>query len=212
MREPLRYRIKVCGLTTPIQAAVASSLGVDAIGLVFYPRSKRYVSVEQALEIRRALPPFVAAVALFVDPDPADVEAVITTVRPDLLQFHGQESAAFCAAFARPYLKAISMLDGTDPRFEMDAHPDAQGFLLDSHGQGKMGGSGVGFDWRGIPEGLPRPWLLAGGLGPDNVAGALRATLPFGVDVSSGVEDAPGSKNPELIKRFVLAVRQAELE
>lgn len=208
----MRYRIKICGLTDPGQAVVAAEAGADAIGLVFYARSRRAVGVEQAAAIAAVLPPFVAAVGLFVDPAPEEVERVLRGCPLDVLQFHGQEDAAFCERFGQRYMKAIAMGDGTDPRKEMDAHPAARGFLLDSHVSGKMGGSGQRFDWSRIPGPLERPWLLAGGLDAGNVAEALAVTQPFGVDVSSGVESAPGRKDPRLVREFVNRVRQVERE
>ena len=208
----MRYRIKICGLTDPGQALAATSAGADAIGLVFFARSRRAVSVEQGAAVAAVMPPFVATVGLFVDPDAVEVERVLTGCRLDFLQFHGAESAAFCRGFGLPYLKAIAMGEGCDPRPEMDAHPEARGFLLDSHAGGMMGGSGQAFDWHRIPDALERPWLLAGGLNPGNVGQALLQTCPYGVDVSSGVESAPGQKDPRLVRDFVDAVRQVERE
>ncbi|TVP81479.1 phosphoribosylanthranilate isomerase [Thioalkalivibrio sp.] len=208
----MRYRIKICGLTDAGQALTAARAGADAIGLVFYARSRRAVGIEQAAAIAAALPPFVATVGLFVDPAVGEVETVLDRCRLDFLQFHGAETAAFCAGFGLPYLKAIAMGGGRDPRPEMDAHPQARGFLLDSHADGKMGGSGQAFDWRSIPGPLERPWLLAGGLDARNVRQALALACPYGVDVSSGVESTPGQKDPRLVRDFVESVRQVERE
>ncbi|AGA32893.1 Phosphoribosylanthranilate isomerase [Thioalkalivibrio nitratireducens DSM 14787] len=208
----MRYRIKICGLTDLSQALNAAASGADAIGLVFYSRSRRAVTLEQARAIVSVLPPFVASVALFVDPANADVEAVLKTVHPDFLQFHGDEPARFCESFGVPYLKAVAMAEHADPRPVMDAHPRARGFLLDSHGNGKIGGSGERFDWASIPAALERPWLLAGGLDAGNVGAALAQTDPYGVDVSSGVESAPGQKDAARVREFVQSVRQVERE
>jgi phosphoribosylanthranilate isomerase len=209
----MRYRIKICGITSAEQAAMVSAAGADAIGLVFLERSRRAITPQAAADIVAALPPFVATVGLFVDPHPEEVHAALDRVRLDCLQFHGDESPAFCAGFGVPYLRAIAMGDGrTDPRPVMDAHRDARGFLLDSHAAGKMGGTGQAFDWSAIPASLGRPWLLAGGLDPGNVAAALRQTQPYGVDVSSGVECAPGMKDAGLVRQFVRAVREQERE
>ncbi|WP_018861472.1 MULTISPECIES: phosphoribosylanthranilate isomerase [unclassified Thioalkalivibrio] len=207
----MRYRVKICGITTPEQAEAAARAGADAIGLVFHPPSRRYVESDQAAEIAAALPPFVTTVGLFVDPDPAHVEQVLAGVRLDCLQFHGHESAAECTRFGYPYLRAVSMNEGGDPRPVMDAHPQAQGFLLDSHGAGRSGGSGHRFDWDTVPEALDRPWLLAGGLDEDSVREALEHLRPYGVDVSSGVESAPGIKDARRMEAFVKAVRQCEV-
>jgi phosphoribosylanthranilate isomerase len=208
----MRYRIKICGLTDPGQAVTAAEAGADAIGLVFHARSPRAVGLEQAALIAAAVPPFVAVVGLFVDPAPEEVERVLRGCHLDFLQFHGSEDASLCGRFGVRYLKAIAMGDGADPRKKMDAHPEARGFLLDSHASGSMGGSGKRFDWSLIQGPLERPWLLAGGLDAGNVADALAVTRPFGVDVSSGVESAPGRKDPRLVREFVNMVRQVERE
>lgn len=207
----MRYRIKICGVTTPEQARAAAEAGADAVGLVFHPASRRCVGAEQAAGIAAALPPLVSAVGLFVDPDPRRVEEVLDVVPLDCLQFHGNEEAADCTRFGRPYLKAVAMAGDADPRRAMDAHPQARGFLLDSHGGGRTGGTGHRFDWWRIPADLPRPWLLAGGLDPESVQTALNVTRPWGVDVSSGVESAPGIKEPERMRAFVRAVRRNEV-
>ncbi|WP_018873570.1 phosphoribosylanthranilate isomerase [Thioalkalivibrio sp. ALJ16] len=208
----MRYRVKICGVTTPEQACAAAAAGADAIGLVFHAPSRRCVDPEQAASIAAALPPFVTTVGLFVDPDASRVESVLGRVALDCLQFHGEESAAFCAGFGRPYLKAIAMGAGADPRREMDRYPGAQGFLLDSHGGAQSGGSGHRFDWQRVPADLGRPWLLAGGLDAASVRGALEHLRPYGVDVSSGVESAPGIKDARRMRAFVQAVRQCEVE
>ncbi|MGM0553616.1 MAG: phosphoribosylanthranilate isomerase [Pseudomonadota bacterium] len=208
----MRYRVKICGVTTPEQGRAAAVAGADAIGLVFHPPSRRFVEPQQAAAIVAALPPFVTTVGLFVDPQPARVEAILGMVNLDCLQFHGREAAPDCVQFGRPYLKAIAMGDGQDPRPVMDAHPQAQGFLLDSHGGSRDGGSGHRFDWQTVPDALERPWLLAGGLDAESVRGALHELRPYGVDVSSGVESAPGVKDARRMQAFVRAVRQCEVE
>ena len=208
----MRYRVKICGVTTPEQARAAAQAGADAIGLVFHAPSRRVVEPARAAAIVAALPPFVTTVGLFVDPEPSRVEQVLQTVGLDCLQFHGHETAPSCARFGRPYLKAIAMGEGQDPRPVMDAHADAQGFLLDSHGGGRSGGSGHRFDWQRVPDALERPWLLAGGLDADSVREALEHLRPYGVDVSSGVESAPGIKDARRMRAFVQAVRQCEVE
>jgi phosphoribosylanthranilate isomerase len=210
-RLPRRTRIKFCGLTRLEDVAVACALGVDAVGFVFAERSKRRVSPAQAAPLRDALDPFVASVALFMDNDAATVREVIDTVRPTLLQFHGDEADAFCASFGLPYLKAVAM-GGDDARADDlgERFPRATGFLFDSHAAGQAGGSGHAFDWSRIPRDCPRPWLLAGGLHPDNVFDAIRATQCWGVDVSSGIESAPGEKDAAKMQRFVEEVRRAD--
>lgn len=210
-RHPLRTRIKCCGMTRIEDALTAAALGVDAIGLIFAARSKRRIDARQAAAIRDALPPFVDAVALFMDNPAEEVRATIDAVRPDLLQFHGGEDDAFCAAFGLPYLKAVAM-GGDDARADDlgERYPRATGFLFDSHAAGQAGGSGHAFDWSRIPRDCPRPWLLAGGLHPDNVFDAIRATQCWGVDVSSGIESAPGEKDAAKMRRFVEEARRAD--
>jgi phosphoribosylanthranilate isomerase len=210
-RLPRRTRIKFCGLTRAEDVAVACALGVDAIGFVFAERSKRRVSPTQAAPLRDALDPFVASVALFMDNDAATVREVIDTVRPTILQFHGAEDDVFCASFGLPYLKAVAM-GGEGARADdlAQRYPRATGFLFDSHAAGQAGGSGHAFDWSRIPRDCPRPWLLAGGLHPENVFDAIRATGCWGVDVSSGIESAPGLKDPAKMRQFVEDVRRAD--
>jgi phosphoribosylanthranilate isomerase len=203
-----RIRIKFCGITRVEDAHIAVALGVDAIGLVLTQKSKRFVSLARAQEIRAALPPFVAAVVLFMDDDPEWIDAAIDAVRPDLLQFHGGESSVDCVRHRRPYLKAIAMGEPGDLAAAMAAHPNASGFLFDSHARGEHGGTGATFDWTRIPAPLPRALILAGGLTCDNVAQAIGVVRPYAVDVSSGIESAPGIKDREKMRRFVDEVRR----
>lgn len=192
-------------------ALAAAALGVDAIGLVLTPRSKRCLAPARAREIRVALPPFVSVVTLFNDDDPAFVAEAIATVAPDLVQFHGSEKPADCVRYGRPYLKSIAMGgDGADLHAVVAAHPQAAGFLLDSHAAGGQGGSGNTFDWAKIPKEFPRPLVLAGGLTPENVADAIRLVHPFAVDLASGIESAPGIKDLDKMRRFVAAVRECD--
>jgi phosphoribosylanthranilate isomerase len=198
-------RVKICGITRPRDAVAAAQAGVDAIGLVFVKRSKRFVSVEQATEICNVLPPFVGRVGLFMD-CPADaVRDVLESVPLDWLQFHGQEDEAWCRQFQRPWIKAIAMgdRDGRDRDF---GFASAAALLLDSHAGGELGGSGQRFDWQAATP-VDRPWILAGGLDPDNVATACRQLRPAAVDVSSGVESHPGIKDDKLMIDFVKAVK-----
>lgn len=207
----VRTRIKFCGLTRAEDVRLACALGVDAVGFVFAECSKRRVSPAQAADLRAALDPFVAAVALFMDNDAATVREVIDTVRPTILQFHGDEDDAFCASFGLPYLKAVAMGGAVARADDLgERYPRAAGFLFDSHAAGQAGGSGHAFDWSRIPRDCPRPWLLAGGLHPDNVFDAIRATHGWGVDVSSGIESAPGEKDAAKMQRFAEEVRRAD--
>lgn len=190
----------------------AAQAGADAIGLVFCAVSPRCVMVGQAREIVAALPPLVSVVALFLDPSREEVERVLAEVPVDLLQFHGDESPAFCRGFGRRYMKSLPMGGGAEPLALAAEYPDAAAFLLDSHAKGGVGGTGATFDWSTIPSALPRPYLLAGGLHPGNVAEAVRACRPYGVDVSSGVESAKGIKDPAKVAAFINEVRRVQLD
>src|SRR5574341_1207664 len=190
----VRTRVKICGITRREDAVAAAHAGADAIGLVFYPPSPRFLSVERAREIRDALPPFVQSVALFVNADAAQVSQVIGRVHPALLQFHGDEPPAFCAQFGLPYLKACRVMPGVDLLKYLRSYATASGWLLDSHVE-EYGGVGARFDWSLVPAQLERPWVLSGGLAPDNVGAAVRRVRPWAVDVSSGVESGKGIKD-----------------
>lgn len=211
--ETVRTRIKVCGITRAEDAAAAAECGADAIGLVFYPPSPRALEVEAAAAICEALPPFVTVVALFLDAARADVERVLETVPVDLLQFHGREPAADCHGFGRRYIKALAMAEGEpDAASQAARHPAASGFLLDSHALGRAGGTGTTFDWQRYPGHVGRPLVLAGGLHPGNVAEAVERTRPWAVDVSSGVESAPGIKDHARIEAFVREVERVRYQ
>jgi phosphoribosylanthranilate isomerase len=201
-------RIKFCGLTRIEDVRAAVGLGVDAVGFVFARRSRRFVEAGQAAALRDVLPPFVSAVALFMDDEPEWIAQVIGAVRPDLLQFHGEETPQFAARFARPYLKAVPMASVGDAAAYTGRYADARGFLLDSHVSGAAGGSGRAFDWSAVPR-LTRPIVLAGGLDAGNVAQAIAQVQPYAVDVSSGIESAPGLKDAARMRAFVAAVRAA---
>lgn len=205
----MRTRVKICGITRPADAESAARAGADAIGLVFYPPSPRFLSVERAIEVRNALPPFVQSVALFVNPDATQVAQVLGRVRPSLLQFHGEETREFCAQFGVPYLKACRVADGVDLLEYLRAFPDASGWLLDAYVDG-YGGKGKSFDWSRVPAERDRPLVLSGGLARDNVRQAIRRVRPWGVDVSSGVESAKGVKDPAMIAAFIEEVRHED--
>ena len=206
----MRTRIKICGITRPADAIAAAQAGADAVGLVFYPPSPRYLSLNRALEIRDALPPFVQTVALFVNADAAQVAQVIGTVRPALLQFHGEETPAFCESFGLPYVKACRVRQGVDLLEYLRPFSRASAWLLDSH-VAEYGGVGERFDWSLVPAQRDRPLVLSGGLAADNVAEAVRCTKPWGVDVSSGVEAGKGIKDATKIAAFIAEVRNADV-
>lgn len=196
-------KVKICGLTSVDEAVATAKLGADAIGLVFYPPSGRYIQPELASEIVAALPPFVQSVALFVNPSEQEVNAVLNAMPIDLLQFHGTESAAFCQQFQRPYIKAFAMREDFDVQAAMAEHTQAKGFLLDAYHPQKPGGTGESFDWQRFPQQADKPLILAGGLHADNVAAAVQQCQPYAVDVSGGVELSPGRKSLTKVAQFI---------
>ena len=206
----MRTRVKICGITRSADAAEAARLGADSIGLVFHDSSPRAVDLQTACAVRAAIPPFVTVAALFMDAPAERVREVLTAVPVDLLQFHGSESPDDCTGFGRPYIKAVPMASGSQPEHVLGAHDQAIGFLLDSHGVGEQGGSGVVFDWQAIPDLRGRPLILAGGLTPDNVAEAVTQVRPWAVDVSSGVESAPGVKDARRMATFISEVQRVQ--
>lgn len=205
-----RTRIKICGVTRPEDARHAAACGADAVGVVFVPASPRNIDVEAAMAVRAAVPPFVQLVALFMDADAAQVRAVCERVGPDLLQFHGAEDAAFCGSFGRPYIKSVATAAGADLTAAERAYPNAIGLLVDGHDVGEMGGSGRGVRPEQLQGATRLPLVLAGGLRPDNVAASVAAFRPWAVDVSSGVESAPGIKAAEQVAAFISEVRKAD--
>jgi len=203
----VRVRVKICGITRAHDVEVAERAGADAIGLVFWSNSRRAVNVVQAREIVASLPPFVTSVALFVDPDVAQVQRVLDTLRPDLLQFHGSETDEFCARFGVPYIKALRVGASAPPDHALASWPGARGLLFDTEDAVHPGGSGRVFDWNLLPAAAAaRPLILAGGLHAGNVGEAIRRARPWAVDVSSGVEQAPGIKDARRVQDFMRAV------
>lgn len=201
-------RVKICGITRREDALAAAQAGADAIGLVFYPPSPRCLALAQARALRNALPPFVTAIALFVNPARDEVERVLAEVRPDALQFHGEEEPAFCSQFGVPYIKACRVRQGTDLLEYFAPFADAQGWLADAYVE-SYGGVGAKFDWRLVPAVRDRPLILSGGLSIANVGEALREVKPWGVDVSTGVEVAKGIKDATMIEAFIAEVKNA---
>jgi phosphoribosylanthranilate isomerase len=205
-----RTRIKVCGITRPEDARAAVEFGADALGLVFYAPSPRCVTVEQAWEIARIVPPFITLVGLFVNETKLTVRRVMEAVPIQLLQFHGDEEESFCRSFHAPYIKAARVRPGLDLVKYAESYPSAQGLLLDAYVEG-YGGGGKPFDWSLIPPGLPLPLILSGGLDADNVTEAVRRVRPWAVDVSSGVEAAKGIKDAGKIAAFIAGVKHADV-
>ena len=204
-------RVKICGITRVEDALAVAQHGADAIGLVFYAASPRYVGIQLAAQLARALPPFVSTVGLFVDAEPAFVRDMLAAVPLDLLQFHGNETPAYCAQFNKPYLKAIRVQAGVDLLQCAADFSSAQGLLLDAYVTGIPGGTGAIFDWSLIPQNLPLPVILSGGLDAHNVAAAVQQVRPYAVDVSSGVEVSKGIKDVLKIAAFIQEVKHSEL-
>ena len=203
-------RVKICGLTREQDVHAVARSGADAIGLVFYERSPRHVSIAQAAHLTRVLPPFVSSVGLFVDAPPEFVREVLAAVPLDVLQFHGNESPEYCVQFGRPYLKAIRVKAGVDLLQCATDFSTASGLLLDAYVEGIPGGTGAKFDWALIPKGLGMPVILSGGLDVENVAAAIEMVHPYAVDVSSGVEASKGIKDAAKVARFMHEVRHMD--
>ena len=199
----MAVRVKICGITRQQDLHAACNAGADALGFVFYEKSPRHVSIATAAALVRDLPPFVQSVGLFVNAEPAFIESVLHAVQLDLLQFHGDETAADCMRHGRPYIKAVRVTPSTDLLKCAADFDTARGLLLDAWVPGVPGGTGERFDWSLIPADLPRPVILSGGLTPDNVAEAIQRVRPWAVDVSSGVEAEKGIKDAHKIAQFI---------
>jgi len=202
-------RSKICGITSVEDALVAAEAGADAIGLVFYAKSPRAVSIQQARAIIAALPPFVTTVGLFVNASRCELNETLDAVPLDILQFHGDESPADCEGFHRPWYKALRVRPGDDIRGQAARYGGASAILLDTFVAGIPGGTGDVFDWTLVPADLPKPLILAGGLTSENVLQAIAQVRPFAVDVSGGVELRKGVKSAERVREFVRRVRTA---
>lgn len=207
----MHVRTKVCGITRLEDLRNVLDAGADAIGLVFYPKSKRYVDLELAAELVAAVPAFVTVTGLFVDEIPENIQKILDVLPLDLLQFHGNESPAYCQQFKKPYIKAVRVQASMDLVQYATNFKGARGLLLDAFVDGVPGGTGHTFDWTLIPGQLSLPLILSGGLNPLNVTEAIQAVKPYAVDVSSGVEIHPGVKDAQKIQDFIKGVRNAEL-
>lgn len=205
----MRTRIKICGITRSVDLQAAVGAGADALGFVFYPPSPRFVALDAAARLCGDVPPFVSRVGLFVNAEPAVVRETLAAVPLDLLQFHGDEDAAYCAQFGKPYIKAARVRPGLDLVEFARSFSSARGLLLDAYVEG-YGGAGQTFDWSLIPRRLPLPMVLSGGLTPANVGEAVVRLRPWAVDVSSGVEMSKGIKDADRIAAFVAAVNEAD--
>ena len=204
-------RTKICGITREKDVLAVATSGANALGLVFYSRSPRHVSVQQAIQLAAVIPPFVTLVGLFVNPSADAVREVLRQVPLDILQFHGEEEPEFCAQFGRPYLKAVRVKAGMDLVQCAARYKAAQGLLLDAFIEGTHGGTGASFDWALIPHDLPLPVILSGGLHAGNVAEAIKQVRPYAVDVSSGVESAKGIKDAAKVAAFIKEVKQIDM-
>lgn len=203
-------RIKICGITREQDLRAVASGGADAIGFVFYEKSPRHVTLQQAAILARAVQPFVTVVGLFVNPSAEYVREVLAQVALDVLQFHGEESPEFCAQWSRPYLKAVRVKAGVDLLQCATRYAGAQGLLLDAYVEGTHGGTGESFDWALIPHDLPLPVVLSGGLHAGNVAEAIKQVRPYAVDVSSGVEAGKGIKDAAKVAAFIKEVKRVD--
>ncbi|MFM2294233.1 MAG: hypothetical protein RLZZ350_646 [Verrucomicrobiota bacterium] len=205
----MNVKVKICGLTSVVDAVVAAEAGADLVGLMFYEKSPRAISVATAVEISLALSPFVLRVGVFVNPEPELVMRAIGECGLSMLQFHGDETPEFCAQFGVMSMKAVRVRDETS-LVELENY-STEAFLLDAHSASGFGGTGEKFNWElaVAAKKFGRPIFLAGGLTPDNVASAVRQVQPFGVDVSSGVESVPGKKDAAKVRAFIAAVRAA---
>lgn len=200
-------RSKICGITRVEDALVAAEAGADAIGLVFYAKSPRAVSVQQARAIIAALPPFVTTVGLFVNASRCELNETLDAVPLDALQFHGDETPADCEGYHRPWYKALRVKVGEDVRLQAARYAGASAILLDTFVAGVPGGTGEVFDWSLIPPDLPKPLILAGGLTCQNVQRAMDEVRPYAVDISGGVEISKGIKDAGRVREFVRLVR-----
>src|SRR5690606_12670578 len=207
-----RTRLKICGITRPQDAMAVVHAGADAIGLVLYAPSPSAVDIAMAQAVVAVVPAFVTVTALFVDPTADEVQKVLDSVRIDLIQFHGDEEDDFCSQFNRPYIKAIRVRQASDVVASCVRFPGALAVLLDSYKPGVPGGTGETFDWSLVPDELPKPIILAGGLTIANLASAIRQVRPFAVDVSGGVEADKGIKDPGKITAFADEVYRVDQE
>ena len=211
-----RTRVKICGITNIDDAMVAVKAGADAVGLVFFEKSTRNVSISQAKKIIESLPAFVTSTALFVNADKEFIEQVIAQTKVDLLQFHGDESVEFCTQFARPYIKAIRIKETTDVLSLVESYRSAQAILFDTYVAGTPGGTGESFNWQwlnaSVTKTLALPVILAGGLNANNVAKAVKIVQPWAVDISGGVESSAGIKSAKKIQDFITEIEKVNNE
>lgn len=205
-----RTRVKVCGITRLQDALAAQEEGADALGFVFVPESKRFITPRAAATIALELSPFTSVVGLFLNASSNDVEAAFEHLPGMLPQFHGEETAQYCEAFNRPYIKALGVSDGMPTAEQLSLYTSSLGFLFDSNAPGALGGTGHAFDWNQLEENMEKPLILAGGLGVHNVAAAISQVAPQALDVSTGVESSKGIKCADTLRAFMQAVSEAD--
>ena len=205
----MRTRVKFCGITSASAASLACDIGADAVGLVFVASSLRALTLEAARPIVASLSCFVSSVGLFVNPQRAVVEEALKQLDLSYLQFHGEETEDFCASFDTPYIKAVRVRSGKDVMAASLNYRSAAALLVDSHNDSGHGGTGTSFDWSLLPS-IDLPLILAGGLNADLVGAAIRQVSPYALDVSSGIESAPGIKDAGRMRDFIRQVRIAD--
>lgn len=201
--------VKICGITSSAQARMVAAAGADAIGLVLYDKSSRYVDLDLAVEIKNAISEDVVCIALLVNAEEKFVREVISKLSPHFIQFHGDESPNFCHQFNYPFIRAVRMSKELKMAKILSSYKPSGGFLFDAWHADHYGGTGHVFDWNLLPVNLDFPLILAGGLNPDNVGSAVRAVGPAMVDVSGGVESSPGVKDEHKVTEFVLNAKEA---
>lgn len=196
----------MCGMTRSEDIEHAIHLGVDAVGLIFYPKSARNVSLEKARILVNNIPAFVDIVAVMVNPQQSFVQQIIDEIPVQLLQFHGEETSEFCGQFNKPFIKAIHPKTAMQIQQSIDKFIDARAILLDTPSDKEKGGTGLTFDWKIIPGNLSKPYILAGGLNESNVLEAINVCCPYAVDVCSGIEALPGVKDHLKMSQFIKAI------
>lgn len=205
-----RIRVKMCGMTRKEDINHAISLGVDAIGLIFYPKSPRCVSISQAQNLLENMPPFVQAVAVVANPEPNLVQQILASLPIQLIQFHGEEAVDFCQQFNKPFIKAIPAHSTEHIVQAAQEFSSAKALLLDTPSTTARGGTGLAFDWRMIPRELTKPLLLAGGINEFNLVQALRLEPVYALDLCSSIETSPGIKDHDKMSLFMHNLKEAK--
>ncbi len=206
-----KVKVKICGITRPEDAYLASEAGADAIGLNFYRDSPRAIEINVARQIVDSLPPFITTVGLFVDASPELIWSVLDEVNLNSIQFHGEETEVDCMLYGLPYIKAIRMREGIELSRLVASFNNASAILIDTYVSGVPGGTGKTFDWNLVTEDINKPLILAGGLTPENVSDAIKVVKPYAVDVSGGVEESPGIKDKAKMLKFIHQAKELSI-